>query len=193
MHPADHDESLVGSRITEREHIEQPLAQPDRAHGDGHPEVLRNEYETIDEYNAWRASSPSRTASWSSPIFVGFEGDSFRAFLHRQHRRPLRRVHLVIRDLRPAASYALRRARIPQRQPRTPDHKFVWKDEASPLPPSLDAPPHEAMMTDIMDVVGRHAKDANRVESPSSRSPRTPTRNSGARRPTATCTSPWAE
>ena len=53
MHLADHDESLVGGRIwTEQEQIEQRLANLTEHMETVIQKYLRNEFETIDEYNA---------------------------------------------------------------------------------------------------------------------------------------------
>ena len=53
MHLADHDESLVGGRIwTEREQIDQRLLNLTEHMETVIQKYLRNEYETIDEYNA---------------------------------------------------------------------------------------------------------------------------------------------
>jgi hypothetical protein len=53
MHLADHDEALVGGRIwTESEHIDQRLADLTEHMETVIQKYLRNEYQTIDEYNA---------------------------------------------------------------------------------------------------------------------------------------------
>ena len=53
MHLADHDEALVGGRIwTEPEQIEQRLADLTEHMETVIQKYLRNEFETIDEYNA---------------------------------------------------------------------------------------------------------------------------------------------
>src|SRR6185369_15065554 len=53
MHLADHDEALVGGRIwTESEHIEQRLADLTEHMETVIQKYLRNEFETIDQYNA---------------------------------------------------------------------------------------------------------------------------------------------
>src|SRR5690606_22804851 len=45
--------------------------------------------------------------------------------------------------------------------------RFFWKDEVfEQFPLVLDAPPAEQSLTDMLDVVGRHAKDSKRVEVP---------------------------
>src|SRR5205814_6216839 len=53
MHLADHDEALVGGRIwTEAEHIDQRLADLTEHMETVIQKYLRNEFETIDDYNA---------------------------------------------------------------------------------------------------------------------------------------------
>ena len=45
------------------------------------------------------------------------------------------------------------------------DVRFVWKDEVfKQFPLKLDTPPQEEFFTKILDVVGRRAKEAKRVE-----------------------------
>ena len=68
MHLADYDELLVTSRIwTETPQIEQRLADLTAHMENVIQKYLRNEYATIEEYNARPARWPSRTGSWSSP------------------------------------------------------------------------------------------------------------------------------
>src|SRR5205814_4907519 len=47
------------------------------------------------------------------------------------------------------------------------DGRFVWKDEVfQQFPLTLDDPPDESTLTQILQVVGKHAKDSKRVEVP---------------------------
>src|SRR4029077_8081087 len=80
MHLADHDEALVGTRIwTESEHIEQRLSDLTEHMETVIQKYLRNEYETIDEYNAQAGelAEPYRYLVIAD-FPLGFEGDSFR-------------------------------------------------------------------------------------------------------------------
>jgi hypothetical protein len=172
MHLADHDESLVGSRIwTEREHIEQRLLNLTEHMETVIQKYLRNEYETIDQYNAQAGelAEPYRFLVIAD-FPVGFEGDSFRRLSSIASTGARCGVYtLVIRDTRVPLPSGAHFDELEQHSVNLvrQDHRFVWKDEVfKRFPLQLDRPPDEGLMTDIMDVVGRHAKDANRVEVP---------------------------
>src|SRR5688500_13756022 len=80
MHLADHDEALVGGRIwTETDHILQRLTDLTEHMETVIQKYLRNEFETIDEYNAQAGelAEPYRFLVIAD-FPVGFEGDSFR-------------------------------------------------------------------------------------------------------------------
>ena len=81
MHLADHDEALVGGRIwTEPEQIEQRLADLTEHMETVIQKYLRNEFETIDEYNAQAGelAEPYRFLVIAD-FPIGFEGDALRA------------------------------------------------------------------------------------------------------------------
>jgi len=172
MHLADHDESLVGSRIwTEREHIEQRLLNLTEHMETVIQKYLRNEYETIDQYNAQAGelAEPYRFLVIAD-FPVGFEGDSFRRLSSIASTGARCGVYtLVVRDTRvpiPQGAHfdelEAHSVNLVRRE-----GKFVWRDEVfKQFPLQLDPPPSEDLLTDIMDVVGKYAKDANRVEVP---------------------------
>jgi S-DNA-T family DNA segregation ATPase FtsK/SpoIIIE len=172
MHLADHDESLVGGRIwTEREQIDQRLLNLTEHMETVIQKYLRNEYETIDEYNAQAGelAEPYRYLVIAD-FPVAFEGDSFRRLASIATSGARCGVYtLVIRDTRvpmPQGSHfddleaqSVNLVRV--------DGKYVWKDEVfKQFPLSLDIPPSEATLTEMMDVVGREARQAARVEVP---------------------------
>ena len=65
MHLADYDEQLVGTRIwTDHEQIDQRLADLTEHMETVIQKYLRNEYETIDEYNAQAGELSDPTAFW---------------------------------------------------------------------------------------------------------------------------------
>src|SRR5688500_2259941 len=172
MHLADHDESLVGSRIwTEREHIDQRLLNLTEHMETVIQKYLRNEYATIDKYNAQAGelAEPYRFLVIAD-FPVGFEGDSFRRLSSIASTGARCGVYtLVIRDTRVPLPSGAHFDELESHSVNLvrPDHKFVWQDEVfKRFPLQLDAPPREGMMTGIMDVVGRHAQDAKRVEVP---------------------------
>src|SRR5258706_4677758 len=172
MHLADHDESLVGGRIwTEREQIDQRLLNLTEHMETVIQKYLRNEYETIDEYNAQAGelAEPYRYLVIAD-YPVGFEGDSFRRLASIATSGARCGVYtLMIRDTRipmPQGSHfddlvghSVNLVRI--------DGKYLWKDEVfKQFPLKLDTPPTEGTLTDMMDVVGRQARNAARVEVP---------------------------
>jgi S-DNA-T family DNA segregation ATPase FtsK/SpoIIIE len=172
MHLADHDESLVGGRIwTEREQIDQRLLNLTEHMETVIQKYLRNEYETIDAYNeqAGELAEPYRYLVIAD-FPVGFEGDAFRRLASIATSGARCGVYvLMIRDTRvpmPQGSHfddieahSVNLVRV--------DGKYVWKDEVfKRFPLKLDGPPSEETLTDMMDVVGREAKTASRVEVP---------------------------
>jgi hypothetical protein len=172
MHLADHDESLVGSRIwTEREHIEQRLLNLTEHMETVIQKYLRNEYETIDEYNAQAGelAEPYRFLVIAD-FPVGFEGDSFRRLSSIASTGARCGVYtLVIRDTRVPLPSGAHFDELESHSVNLvrQEGKFVWKDEVfKRFPLQLHRPPDESLLTDIMDVVGKNAKDANRVEVP---------------------------
>jgi hypothetical protein len=172
MHLADHDESLVGGRIwTEREQIDQRLLNLTEHMETVIQKYLRNEYQTIDDYNAQAGelAEPYRYLVIAD-FPVGFEGDSFRRLASIATSGARCGVYtLVVRDTRvplPQGSHfddleghSVNLIRV--------DGKYVWKDEVfKKFPLKLDAPPSEQTLTDMMDVIGREARQAARVEVP---------------------------
>ncbi|MEZ0268458.1 MAG: FtsK/SpoIIIE domain-containing protein [Phycisphaerae bacterium] len=172
MHLADHDESLVGSRIwTEREHIEQRLLNLTEHMETVIQKYLRNEYETIDEYNAQAGelAEPYRFLVIAD-FPVGFEGDSFRRLSSIASTGARCGVYtLVVRDTRVPMPQGAHFDELEAHSVNLvrQNGRFVWRDEVfKQFPLKVDAPPNEATLTEMMDVVGRYAKDANRVEVP---------------------------
>ena len=172
MHLADHDESLVGGRIwTEREQIDQRLLNLTEHMETVIQKYLRNEYETIDEYNAQAGelAEPYRYLVIAD-FPLGFEGDSFRRLASIATSGARCGVYtLMIRDTRvpmPQGSHfddleahSVNLVRV--------DGKYVWKDEVfKQFPLKLDSPPSEDTLTNMMDVIGREARHAARVEVP---------------------------
>jgi hypothetical protein len=172
MHLADHDEALVGTRIwTEQEHIQQQLANLTEHMETVIQKYLRNEFQTIDEYNAQAGelAEPYRYLIIAD-FPVGFEADAYRRLnsiassgarcgvffiIVRDTRQPLPSgVHLD--ELESHAINLVRKG-----------NAFSWKDEIfKQFPLAVDAPPGEEFLTRILEVVGSKAKEAKRVEVP---------------------------
>jgi len=170
MHLADHDENLVGARIwTEAEHIEQRLANLTEHMETVIQKYLRNEYETIDQYNAQAGelAEPYRFLVICD-FPVAFQGDSFRRLASIASTGARCGVYtLIVRDTRTplpggahmddVEAHSLNLVRQ--------NGRFAWKDDVfKQFPLHLDAPPSEEFLTGVLDLVGQHAKEANRVE-----------------------------
>ena len=95
MHLADYDELLVTSRIwTEPPHIEQRLTDLTEHMENVIQKYLRNEFETIEEYNAMagEVAEPFRVLVVANFPANFSETAAAAAGQHRQQRRPLRRL-----------------------------------------------------------------------------------------------------
>lgn len=170
MHLADHDEQLVNNRIwTTPEQIDQRLTDLTEHMETVIQKYLRNEFSTIDEYNAQAGelAEPYRilvVADFPS----GFEGESWRRLLSiarsgarcgvytlilRDVRQSLP-PELMIEDLESASTVIVRK-----------NGKFTWKDDIfGQFPLTLDPPPDEETLTRIAHSVGKAAKAAAHVE-----------------------------
>ena len=96
MHLADYDELLVTSRIwTEPQQIEQRLADLTAHMENVIQKYLRNEFETIEEYNAQagEVAEPFRVLVVANFPANFNETAARRLVEHRQQRRALRRLH----------------------------------------------------------------------------------------------------
>jgi energy-coupling factor transporter ATP-binding protein EcfA2 len=172
MHLADHDENLVGGRIwTEQDQIEQRLT-----HLTAHMETviqkyLRNEFETIDDYNA-------QAGELAEPYRFLVIADFPNTFTDEALRR-LAAISssgarcgvytLIVRDTRMEVPGETLLDTLEAHSVNLVQHgdRFVWKDDVfRQFPLAVDPPPGEEFLNRILDVVGRGAKEANRVEVP---------------------------
>jgi DNA segregation ATPase FtsK/SpoIIIE-like protein len=172
MHLADHDEALVGTRIwTEQDHINQQLANLTEHMETVIQKYLRNEFATIDEYNAQAGelAEPYRYLIIAD-FPVGFEGDAYRRLNSIATSGARCGVFfIIVRDTRqtPAAGAHLDELEAHSINLVRKDGAFVWKDEIfKQFPLRVDAPPSEQFLTDILEMVGRQAKESKRVEVP---------------------------
>ncbi|HZN66835.1 MAG TPA: FtsK/SpoIIIE domain-containing protein [Tepidisphaeraceae bacterium] len=170
MHLADHDENLVGGRIwTEQDQIEQRLTNLTSHMETVIQKYLRNEFETIDEYNA-------QAGELAEPYRFLVIAD----FPHTLTEEAMRRLAAISSTGARCGVYTLihRDTRVPVSGETLLDtleansvnivqqgDRFAWKDEVfGQFPLVLDRPPGEEFLTRTLDVVGRYAKEANRVE-----------------------------
>ena len=170
MRLADHDEALVGTRIwTETDQIEQRLADMTEHMETVIQKYLRNEFATIDDYNAQAGelAEPYRFLVVAD-FPTGFQGDAFRRLASIAATGARCGVYvLVARDVRaPLPS----EAQLDDLEAHCVNivqdgEKFVWKDEVfGQFPLTLDPPPPEAVLTGLLDKVGRAARESKRVE-----------------------------
>ena len=173
MHLADHDEALVGGRIwTNTEHIDQRLGDLTEHMETVIQKYLRNEFATIDDYNAQAGelAEPYRFLVIADfPVNVSPEAiQKLNSIASTGARCGV--YTLIARDLRaalPGGSHVDELITHSVNLVQQPDGKFTWKDEVfEQFPLAVDPPPAEESLTNILNVVGRHAKDASRVEVP---------------------------
>jgi len=170
MHLADHDEALVGTRIwTETDQIEQRLADMTEHMETVIQKYLRNEFETIDDYNAQAGELAEPYRFLVVADFPNsFQGDSFRRLASIAATGARCGVYvLVARDLRITMPIE---ATLDDLESHCVNivqdgDRFVWRDEVfGQFPLTLDSPPPESVLTQLLDRVGRAARESKRVE-----------------------------
>jgi hypothetical protein len=172
MHLADYDEALVNSRIwTEPAHIEQRLADIAAHMENVIQKYLRNQYKSIEEYNAQagEVAEPFRVLVVANfpvnftpeaarrLVSIASSGASCGVFtlISVDTRQPMP-DGFNLADLEPPS------VTLSWKEPR-----FVWKDaDFGPHPLTLDPPPEPALLNRILHQVGDKAREANRVEVP---------------------------
>ncbi len=168
MHLADHEASIINRRIwTQRDHIEERLAELNEHVEKVIQMYLRNEYATITEYNAQAGSvaekyhflviaglpasfSESAMARLKSILASGARCGVF-VLIHWDRRQALPEG-LDAEDLR----------KIPLRILREKGQASL----AGISSITLDAPPSDEIAADLAHTIGRASIDANRVEVP---------------------------
>ncbi|HYO11535.1 MAG TPA: FtsK/SpoIIIE domain-containing protein [Tepidisphaeraceae bacterium] len=173
MHLADHDEALVGGRIwTEAEHIDQRLADLTEHMETVIQKYLRNEFQTIDDYNAQAGelAEPYRFLVIAD-LPTNFSSETLRRLSAIASTGARCGVYtLITRDVRQPIPGGAHLEDIEAHSislAQQPDGKFAWNDEVfRQFPLVLDAPPTEEFLTRLMAVVGQAAKQAKRVEVP---------------------------
>ncbi len=172
MHLADFDDILVTNRIwTEPQQIESRLADLTEQMENVIQKYLRNDFQTIAEYNE----------------FAGEVAEAFRVLVVANF--PVNFTESAARRLVSIAAsgarcgvYVLMTTDTNQPLPMRFDHKdvdsyatnlawdgrkFIWKDpELGKYPLEVDKPPPEERFTQIVQLVGENAKDSRRVEVP---------------------------
>lgn len=171
MHLADYDDSLVGGRIwSESEHIEQRLSDLTEHMETVIQKYLRNEFNTIDEYNdqAGELAEPYRFLVIAD-LPTSFSDEALRRLANIATTGARCGVYvLVSRDNRVAlAQNLLEDLRNSCTVLQQKEGRFVWKDaifgrfEYAPI-----TRPGDEAMTGVLHEIGRKAKENKRVEVP---------------------------
>ncbi len=172
MHLADYEEAFILDKIwTESRHIEQRLTDLTEHMENVIQKYLRNDFETIDAYNeqAGEIAEPYRFLVISDlPANISDQAAKRLASIVNSGPRCgvftliHHNSHLPLPKGLEAA--ALERSSVSLEWK---DGKFVWKDEDfEPYPLTLDDPPDEGVITQLLHSVGEGATTAGRVEVP---------------------------
>ncbi len=172
MHLADYEEALVASRIwTESEHIAQRLGDLTNHMENVIQKYLRNEFDTIDAYNAQAGelAEPYRFLVVAN-FPVNFNEEAARRLMSIVSSGARCGVYtLIAHDRRQSLPAGIEMKDIEEHAVHLlfQDGRFVWQDEVfKHFTLALDEPPDEERMTAIMHKVGEAAKRSNRVEVP---------------------------
>jgi hypothetical protein len=172
MHLADYDEALVNNRIwTDLAHVEQRLSDL-TAHMENVIQMyLRNEYETIEDYNvqAGEVAEPYRILVIAN-FPANFSSEAARRLVSVVSSGARCGVYaLIAADTTQEAPSAFNLATLEQYTINLEwkDGRFVWKDpDFEPFPLRLEAAPFAEFSTKLLHVVGQKAREAKRVEVP---------------------------
>ncbi|MBN1845202.1 MAG: DUF87 domain-containing protein, partial [Sedimentisphaerales bacterium] len=172
MHAADYQETLVGRRIwTDAGQIQQRLVDLTEHMENVIQKYLRNEFETIEQYNvqAGELAEPYRFLVIAD-FPVNWNEESARRLSSIVNSGARCGVYtLIARDARQEAPAGIDMADIASRSVHLvfQEGGFVWQDAiCRRFPLELDGPASEATLTDLMHKVGRAATDTSRVEVP---------------------------
>ncbi len=170
MHLADHDDQLVNGRIwTTTEQIEQRVSDLTEHMETVIQKYLRNEFETIDDYNAQAGELAEPYRFLVIADFPnGFQGETWRKLISIARTGSRCGVYvLMLRDIRASLPQEMMIEDIESVSANIvrENGRWIWKDETfSQFPLTLDVPPEEEILTKIVHKVGEAAKEANRVE-----------------------------
>jgi hypothetical protein len=172
MHLADYDEQLVGSRIwTEPQQIEKRLADITAHMETVIQKYLRNQYKTIEEYNAQagEVAEPFRVLIVAN-FPVNFTLESARRLVSIVNSGPSCGVYtLITHDPKAAVPQGFNLADLEAGSINLTwkDGSFVWKDgDFAQFPLEMESPPALDEVTRLVRLVGERSRDANRVEVP---------------------------
>ncbi len=172
MHAADYEDELIGGRIwTSPAHIREQLEDLTAHMENVIQKYLRNEFQTIEEYNrqAGELAEPYRflviadfpqnfteeSAKYLKSIINSGARCGVYTLIAFDSRQELP-GGIDLDDLKAGALYL-----------KYQDERFIWQDDTlSKFTLTTDTPPAEEIITDIMHKVGQAGKDSLRVEVP---------------------------
>ncbi len=172
MHLADYEEAFVADKIwTESRHLEQRLLDLTEHMENVIQKYLRNDFETIAEYN-------EQAGEIAEPYRFLVIADFPQNFTETAARRLASVVNsgakcgvytLIHHDLRQKAPPGVEIEDVEQRSVRLlfRDDRFTWMEDGfESMPLTLDAAPEESFLTSTLKRIGEAAIDLNRVEVP---------------------------
>jgi DNA segregation ATPase FtsK/SpoIIIE, S-DNA-T family len=172
MHLADYDEQLVSSRIwTNNSHIEQRLANLTEHMETVIQVYLRNEFETIQQYNefAGEMAEPYRVLVIANfpANFTEEAGRRLRSVVASGARCGVFTLLSVDTKAQMPRGFRLGDLLPHAVSLRWREGRFVWEDrDFENLPLVLESPPDAERFTDVVRDVGSRVEDADRVEVP---------------------------
>ena len=172
MHLADFDEKLVTHRIwTESSHITQRLTDLTEHMEDVIQTYLRNEFKTIDEYNAYAGEVAEPFHILVVANFpAGFSEEAAQRLLSIVTSGSKCGVYTLISTdskIELPRNFHLADLEANAAAVQWDGSRFHWVEEdIKDLPLTLDEPPSDDRFTEIIKTVGQRAKDAIRVEVP---------------------------
>jgi hypothetical protein len=172
MHLADFNEAMITSRIwTEPQHIEQRLADLAEHMENVIQKYLRNEYETIDQYNreAGEIAEPMRFL-----VIADFPANfseaaqrRLRSIVANGARCGVYTLIMADTQLEVPAEISLAEIEAHSTTLVARGGRFAWKDKRfGQFELSLDRAPPAHQVTEILQTTGRYAAEAARVEVP---------------------------
>ncbi len=172
MHAGDYQEALVGGRIwTEAAQIQQQLEDLTQHMENVIQKYLRNEFETIEQYNqqAGELAEPYRFLVIAD-FPTNFNEEAARRLSSIIHSGPRCGVHTLIAydtrhelpagiDIEDVSAHSIHLV--------YEDGHYVWQDRVlRQFPLTLDRPPDETTLTRMMHIVGKAGAQAAHVEVP---------------------------
>jgi len=172
MHLGDYHELLVTNRIwTEAQHIEQRLTDLTEHMENVIQKYLRNEFETIEEYNtmAGEVAEPFRILVVAN-FPTNFNDHALRrlvSIVNSGARCGVYALVLLDTKLGLPSGFQMKELENPCVNMMWKEGRLHWREpNFGRYPLSLDGPPDQTRFSELLHKVGNAARDANRVEVP---------------------------